>query len=144
MIVAIAVLLAIGMAHYLTKGTQYQKHVLDLSIYMFVGGIVVARFWEVFFFQWNDYSKHLLEILFVWNGGLSIQGSILGGLISMLIYVKRHQLHFWSLADDVIPATVFGQGVGRIACFLNGDAYGSPTGSNFGIVYPPGTPAYDM
>jgi phosphatidylglycerol:prolipoprotein diacylglycerol transferase len=40
------------------------------------------------------------------------------------------------------PAIILAQGIGRIACFLNGDAFGSPTGSNYGIVYPPGTDAY--
>jgi phosphatidylglycerol---prolipoprotein diacylglyceryl transferase len=142
-VVGIAILLAIGVAHYLAKDTPYRKHVMDLAFYMIVGSIIGARFWEVFFFRWNYYSNHLTEILAIWNGGLSIQGAFAGGFIAALIYTKRYKLNFWSLADTIIPAVAFGQGIGRVACLLNGDAFGSPTNSGFGLVYPPGTAAYE-
>ena len=60
-----------------------------------------------------------------------------------MIYTRKHRLSFWEFADLLAPAIVLGQSIGRIACFLNGDAYGSPTGLGFGIVYPEGTMAYD-
>ncbi|WP_245699671.1 prolipoprotein diacylglyceryl transferase family protein [Paenibacillus glacialis] len=41
------------------------------------------------------------------------------------------------------PAIILGQAIGRIACFLNGDAFGAPTDSGFGIVYPEGTIAFE-
>lgn len=84
-----------------------------------------------------------LEIVAIWNGGLSIQGAIVGGLVAAIYYTWRHKLPFWDFVDTLAPAVVFGQGIGRIACFLNGDAFGSPTGNGFGIVYPEGTIAYE-
>jgi len=59
------------------------------------------------------------------------------------VYTRIQRISFWEFADIAAPAIILGQSVGRIACFLNGDAFGSPTGSNFGIVYPPGTIAYE-
>ena len=46
------------------------------------------------------------------------------------------------LADILAPAIVLGQALGRCANLLNGDAFGAPTGSNFGIIYPETTLAY--
>lgn len=142
-VVATAIMLAIGVGYFLAKGTKYQKHVVDMSMYAVLGALLGARFWEVFFFQWGYYSQNLGEILMIWNGGLSIQGGLVGGFLAGAIYTWYHKLDFWEFADVMAPAIIFGQAVGRIACFLNGDAFGSPTGSNFGLVYPEGTMAYN-
>jgi phosphatidylglycerol---prolipoprotein diacylglyceryl transferase len=143
LVVAIAILLAIGVAHFLAKGTEYRKHILDMSFYLIVAAIIGARFWEVFFFEWSYYSHHIVDMFKIWQGGLSIQGGLVGGFVAGILYTRSHKLSFWEFADILAPAVVFGQGVGRIACLLNGDAFGSPTGSDFGLVYPPGTIAYD-
>lgn len=142
-VVALAIILAIGVAYYLVKGTKYRRHVLDMSIYVIIGAIIGARFWHVFFFQWGYYSQNLNQIFSIWNGGLAIQGGLVGGFIAGALYTWYHKLDFFEIADLLAPAIIFGQGVGRIACLLNGDAFGSPTGSNFGLVYPPGTIAYE-
>ncbi len=142
-VVAISILLAYGIARVLTKNTVYEKHLLDFLLYSMIGAIIGARIWHVFFFQWPYYSKHPGEIFAIWNGGISILGAVVGGLIVMFFYTRYHKLNFFEMADFLVPALVLGQGFGRIACLLNGDAFGSPTGSSFGLVYPPGTQAYD-
>ncbi|KIL39351.1 diacylglyceryl transferase [Gordoniibacillus kamchatkensis] len=142
-VIAAAILLSLGVAFYLAKGTEYRKHLWDVVIYVILGAIVGARLWEVVFFEGAYYSQHLIESFAIWKGGLSIQGGLIGGFTVGLIYCWRKKINFWKFADIMAPAIVFGQGVGRIACLLNGDAFGSPTGSNFGLVYPPGTIAYE-
>jgi phosphatidylglycerol:prolipoprotein diacylglycerol transferase len=143
LIVGIAILMGLGVAYYLAKGTKYRSHVMDMAVYVILGAILGARLWGVFFFQWGYYSQNLGEILAIWHGGLSIQGGLIGGFAAGAIYTWYHKLDFWEFADIMAPAIVFGQGVGRVACLLNGDAFGSPTGSNFGLVFPEGTIAYD-
>ncbi|MWC29221.1 prolipoprotein diacylglyceryl transferase [Paenibacillus sp. MMS18-CY102] len=142
-ITALAALLALGMAHYLAANTPFREHVLNMVPYLFVGAILFARIWHVFFFQWGYYSKHLSEIVAIWNGGISVQGSLIGGFLAMLYYTRKHHISFWKLADLLAPAIVLGQSIGRIACFMNGDAFGSPTGLGFGMVYREGTGAYE-
>ncbi len=142
-IVALAVLLALGVAHSLTKNTIYQEHLLESFYYAIVAAIIGARVWHVFFFQWGYYSNHLGQIFAIWNGGISIMGAIIGGASGIAIYAWRKKLSFWEFADHLAPALVLGQALGRIACLLNGDAFGSPTGSGYGIVYPEGTMAYE-
>lgn len=143
LVVVLAILLAVGIARYLARDTVYRDHISPFAVTAVISAIIGARLWEVLFFQWSYYSTHPLEMLAIWNGGLSIQGAIVGGIASAIYYAWRHKLAFWDFVDTLAPAVVFGQGIGRIACFLNGDAFGSPTGSNFGIVYPEGTIAYE-
>lgn len=143
-IVALAILLGMGVGHFLTRNTAFQKHVSSMMIYVIFGAILGARIWHVFFFQWGYYSQHIFEIFSVWNGGLAIQGALMGGLVSVILYTRLHNLSFFEFADQLAPAIVLAQAIGRVACFLNGDAYGSPTNSGFGIVYPPGTMAYEQ
>lgn len=142
-IVGMAILIAMGMAYYLARGTQYQKHIFNLVFYVLLGAVLGARIWHVFFFQWGYYSNHLLDIFAIWSGGISIQGALVGGFIATALYTWRQKISFWELADILAPAIILGQAVGRIACFLNGDAFGAPTGTGFGIVYPEGTIAFE-
>ena len=55
------------------------------------------------------------------------------------MYCKLHKIDWLALADFVCPAMILGQAVGRMANLLNGDAFGAPTGGDFGIIYPEGT-----
>lgn len=141
-IVAIAILLGLAVAYMLTSDKEYREHLLDVPLYGILGAIIGARAWQVFFYEWDYYSQNLSEIPMVWHGGLAIQGALVGAFLAALIYTRVKHINFWRLADIAAPGLILGQAVGRIACFLNGDAYGTPTGSNFGIVYPEGTPAY--
>lgn len=141
-IVAIAIFLGLAVAYILTSDKEYREYLLDVPIYGIIGAIIGARSWQVFFYEWDYYSQNLSEIPMVWHGGLAIQGALVGAFLAALIYTKVKHINFWRLADIAAPGLILGQAVGRIACFLNGDAYGTPTGSNFGIVYPEGTPAY--
>jgi len=143
-VVAISLLIGLGVAYHLAPSEkEYRQHLIDLLIYAVIGAIIGARLWQVFFYQWDYYSLHLSEIFMIWHGGMAIQGALVGAFIVGWIYTRKHQLDFWKMADIAAPGIILGQGLGRIACFLNGDAYGSPTNQGFGLVYPSGTPAYE-
>mgnify|MGYP000590059207 FL=1 len=73
---------------------------------------------------------------------MAIQGGIVFGVGAGIIYARRHKIDILALADIVAPAIILGQAIGRCANLLNGDAFGAPTGGNFGIIYPETTLAY--
>ncbi|MDR3271086.1 MAG: prolipoprotein diacylglyceryl transferase [Peptococcaceae bacterium] len=138
-ILVLAFILAVGVTLYFLKAeqkAQYIDPILDLAPWLLIGAVIGARFWQVFFFDWAYYSRNLGEIVAVWHGGLSIQGGVAGALIVAIIYIRQKKLPFWELADFAAPGLILGQGIGRDANLLNGDAFGGPTGGNFGIVYP--------
>ena len=135
--------MATGVAYFLAKQDgRWHNHIVDIGIYSGIAGIVGARLWDVFFFDWAYYSHHLSEIFYVWQGGMAIQGGIVFGVGAGIIYAKRHKIDILALADIVAPAIILGQAIGRCANLLNGDAFGAPTGGNFGIIYPETTLAY--
>ncbi|WP_434510468.1 prolipoprotein diacylglyceryl transferase [Desulfitobacterium sp. AusDCA] len=144
-IVALAIILGTGVAYVLaSEEKEYRDYLLDLLVYAVIGSIIGARLWQVFFYEWDYYSVHPSEILKIWHGGLAVQGSLVGAFLVGGLYTRLKKIDFWRLADIATPGLILGQGIGRIACFLNGDAYGTPTNSGFGLVYPPGTPAFDV
>lgn len=144
LIICLSIFLATGTAYFLVKkdGQGLEEHVLDLGIYGGFAGLIGARLWDVFFFDWAYYSEHLLEIPYVWQGGMAIQGGIFAGVLTGIVYCIFHKIDFIHLLDVVTPSLLIGQSIGRMANLLNGDAFGVPTGSNFGLVYPQGTLAY--
>ncbi|ADG06832.1 prolipoprotein diacylglyceryl transferase [Kyrpidia tusciae] len=138
----LAFLLGFGVTLYLAKverKERYVEHLWNLAPWLFLAGVVGARFWQVFFFDWPFYRAHPWEIPAVWHGGLSIQGGVVGALVMGLWYVRRHQLNTWELMDLAAPGLVLGQSIGRAANVMNGDAFGGPTGGDFGILYPQGS-----
>lgn len=143
LILSLSIILATGVAYFLAKQDgRWHNYIVDIGIYSGIAGIVGARLWDVFFFDWAYYSHHLSEIFYVWQGGMAIQGGIVFGVGAGIIYAKRHKIDILALADIVAPAIILGQAIGRCANLLNGDAFGAPTGGNFGIIYPETTLAY--
>lgn len=67
------------MAYYLLKkdGRGWHEHVFDLGITIAFVGIIGGRLWDVFFFDWDYYHDHLLEIPYVWQGGMAIRGGVI-------------------------------------------------------------------
>lgn len=146
LVLSLAIILATATAYFLAKQDgRWHHHIPDMGIYCGLAGIVGARLWDVFFFDWEYYQHHLLEIPFVWQGGMAIQGGVLLGAIAGYLYTKKHKIDTWAFADIVAaPAVIMGQAIGRIANLLNGDAFGNPTGGSFGIIYPDTTLAYKV
>lgn len=135
-----AILLGILVAYFFARQDgRWHHHILDLGLYCGLAGIIGARLWDVFFFDWAYYQDHLWEIPFVWQGGMAIQGGVILGALVGYWYTKKHHIDTWALADLLAPAIILGQSIGRMANLMNGDAFGNPTGGDFGILYPIGT-----
>ncbi len=143
LVLCTAIFLATGTAYFLAKQDgRWHEHVLDIGIYGGFAGLIGGRLWDVFFFDWDYYSEHLLEIPFVWQGGMAVQGGMLAGIAAGIAYCKLHDIDWVAFGDIVAPSLLIGQAIGRMANLLNGDAFGTPTGGNFGLLYPEGTLAY--
>ena len=143
LVLSLSIVLATGVAYFLAKQDgRWHNHIVDMGIYCGLAGILGSRLWDVFFFDWDYYRDHLTEILNVWQGGMAIQGGVILGAVVGIIYTKRHGIDSWAMADIVAPAVILGQALGRCANLLNGDAFGAPTGGDFGILYPSTTLAY--
>ncbi len=142
--IAVAILAGMWLAKKVAarRHPEYVPLIEEFVITAVFAGILGARTWEVVF-SWETFRDNPWEVFAVWNGGLSIQGAVLGGVLAALWFTRSRKISFWDFADILTPGLLLGQAIGRLgACFLNGDAYGKPTGTDFGVVYAPGTPAY--
>lgn len=143
LILSLSIILATGVAYFLAKKEgHYSEHIVNLGIVCGICGIIGSRLWDVFFFDWAYYGHHLTELFNVWQGGMAIQGGIVFGSLGAIIYAKKYKIDILTLADILAPAVILGQAIGRCANLLNGDAFGAPTGGDFGIIYPTTTLAY--
>jgi len=125
------------------KGIGKEK-IRDFSLYAIIGAVIGARIYYEVFYNWTRLWDNPFSVFAVWQGGLAIHGGILGGLLVSLLYTKRNRISFWKFADTVAPSLILGQAIGRIGCFLNGDAHGYPTEMPWGLVYSPESPAGQM
>ena len=85
--------------------------------------IVCARIYYVVF-EWSSYADHPLSIFNLREGGLAIYGGVIGGVLAAILYSKRKNISFGTLADLCAPGLVLGQAIGRWGNFFNQEAYG--------------------
>jgi phosphatidylglycerol:prolipoprotein diacylglycerol transferase len=102
--------------------------------WVIAGAVVGARLFHVLD-HLPYYAQHPLEIVAVWQGGIAVYGGFVGGVVTGAIAAWRLGLPVWRCLDAAAPAMMVGQAIGRIGCFINGDAWGAPTGCPCGVVY---------
>lgn len=128
-------------AKYLIKKFWYKENinvqVLDnFLIYLILGIILGGRLGYILFYNFNYYYQNPFEILFLWRGGMSFHGGVIGVLIASLIFAKKNNVKILVLTDIVVCATPIGIFLGRIANFINGELYGKKTFSDYGVIFP--------
>jgi len=109
--------------------------IYDIAPHIIIGAIVFARLYYCVL-SYHYYLAHPIEILEIRQGGISIHGAIIGGLIFGAIYALRHKLPVLKLCDIFSYGLVLGQAIGRWGNFFNSEAFGMPTG-NFLKLYIP-------
>lgn len=92
-----------------------------VALYILPISIIGAR---LFFVLGSDMSYSFLEILQIWNGGMSIYGGIIGGAIGVLLYCLIHKKNFFDVADVACVSLIIGQAIGRWGNFFNQEVYG--------------------
>jgi len=119
------------------KRRGYDPEVVwDLLIYLIIGGIIGARLWHVLTpspssvaqgITTEFYLTHPLDLINLRKGGLGIPGAVIGGLVALFIYTRRHRLNFAEWVDITAPSLALGQAIGRFGNFFNQELYGAPT-----------------
>ena len=99
--------------------------VLDLAFYMIIGAIVGSRLFYVAT-HFSYYQDHLLDIVKVWQGGLTFFGGFLMALAIFIWILKRRRLPLGEFMDIFAPALAIGVFFGRLGCFAAGCCYGKP------------------
>ena len=113
----------------------------DVALWVFVGGLLGARLFYVIQY-WGVRIHNLGDVFKIWEGGIVLYGSILGGTAAFLLYWTVRRFPLLPMLDAVAPALALGIALGRIGCFLNGCCYGDLCDSSLGVRFPPGSPPW--
>ncbi|WP_404328133.1 prolipoprotein diacylglyceryl transferase [Mesobacillus maritimus] len=101
------------------------KLLMDGAMYSVIGGIIGARLIYILVYNPDYYFSNPLKIFSIHEGGLSIHGGIIGGLIIGYWFLKKHKMPIWKTLDIAAPALIIAQGISRIGC----DVFGGPISS---------------
>lgn len=110
--------------------------VSDLLFYGVLGVVLGGRIGYTLFYNFPYYRRHLVEIFYIWEGGMSFHGGLLGVVLALILFCYRRKLPLLLLADLVVAAVPIGLGLGRIGNFINGELWGRVTDLPWGVVFP--------
>ena len=99
----------------------------DFITYAILGIIVGGRIGYVLFYNFEYFLNNPIEILFVWNGGMSFHGGLIGVIIASNLFSKLNKINTFIFLDLVSLSAPIGIFFGRIANFINSELYGTPT-----------------
>ena len=103
---------------------------------LFFGAMCGGRIGYMFFYGTNKLISDPLSLFYIWQGGLSFHGGLVGVILSLLLFCKRKKIEFLRLMDGVALSMPIGLGLVRIGNFLNGELYGKATNGEWGFIFP--------
>ncbi len=107
-------------------GAWTRKDVEDMLFLGVLGVIVGGRLGYCLFYKPAYYLTHPLEIFFVWQGGMSFHGGMLGVIVSQWWFARSRSKPVWQVLDFVAPCVPTGLAAGRVGNFINGELWGRP------------------
>lgn len=105
----------------------------DLLFYGALGVVLGGRTGYMLFYDWPTFSKAPQTFFYIWDGGMSFHGGLLGVLVAMWLFGRSTRRHFFDLTDFIAPAVTIGLGAGRIGNFINGELWGKVTDLPWGM-----------
>ncbi len=111
----------------LIKDEKFLKIFDDYITYLILSIIIGGRLGYVIIYNPNYFFQNPLEILMIWNGGMSFHGAVIGILISGYLFAKKNKLDHFIFLDLVSMVAPIGIFLGRISNFINSELYGRQT-----------------
>jgi len=105
----------------------------DLVFYVVLGVVLGGRLGYILFYGFDDWLDDPLRLIRVWEGGMSFHGGLLGVLIAMGLFARKHHKRFFEVTDFIAPIVPVGLFSGRIGNFINGELWGGPTDLPWGM-----------
>ena len=103
-----------------------EDDVVDGVLWVTPFAILCARLYYCIF-SWDYYSKNLIEVFYIWEGGLAIYGGVLGALAGVLVFCRIKKIKVAALLDLMMLGFLIGQSIGRWGNFMNREAFGAET-----------------
>lgn len=125
LLIGIGSWLAWEIALRVARNQKISSSVIDEGVmWVIIGAVIGARIYHVADFWGRFYSHNLLDILFIWRGGLGIWGAIIGGCLSAFIYTKLKRFDLLRFLDILAVGVPVAQAVGRLGNWVNHEIVG--------------------
>lgn len=112
----------------------------DFVIWATIGIVLGGRLGYVLFYDLDRTLADPLNMVRIWNGGMSFHGGLAGTALAMILYARKNAVPLWSLIDTVSSVAPMGIAFGRIANFINGELWGRTSDVAWAMVFPSGGP----
>ncbi|SFG91270.1 prolipoprotein diacylglyceryl transferase [Neptunomonas qingdaonensis] len=113
-----------------------EEQVSDLIFWGAMGVVLGGRMGYVLFYNFDQFLADPLWLFAVWEGGMSFHGGLLGVLVMIWLFGKKHAKSFMQMGDFVAPLVPIGLGAGRIGNFIGGELWGRAADVPWAVVFP--------
>ncbi|MBS3124034.1 prolipoprotein diacylglyceryl transferase [Candidatus Woesearchaeota archaeon] len=130
--------LAVWWLHFLRKKNLLeisQDEILDLTFYLMLGVLIGSRLFMIFWAP-EVYLYKPWNLFFIWQGGMSFHGGLVGIVTACYLYCRKKKINFWKIADAMSFPTLFALALGRLANFVNGELVGRVWNGSWCVVFP--------
>ena len=111
------------------------KLIDDFFIWSVIGVMAGGRLGYMIFYQTSSLIFNPISILYIWQGGMSFHGGLLGIIFSIFLYSKYNKINFFQISDLICLTAPLGIFLGRLANFINVELYGRITDFPFAMIY---------
>ena len=108
----------------------------DYITYVIISIIIGGRLGYILFYNFSYYISNPVEIFFIWKGGMSFHGGLIGIIVATILFSKKREFDKLVLFDVVSCVAPIGIFFGRLANFINGELYGKPTDLPWAVIFP--------
>src|ERR1700686_4457213 len=112
----------------------------DFVLWVTLGIILGGRIGYVLFYNFEYFAAHPLEIVQLWNGGMSFHGGFTGCVVAVVLFARKRGIPILSLGDITCAVGPIGIFLGRIANFINYYLWGGPPDVPWAMLFPNGGP----
>ena len=112
-----------------------EQHIENFLLWAMLGIIIGGRLGYIIFYNLHYYISSPMKILYVWQGGMSFHGGLIGIILVSFLYTKRNNIRFLSLTDLICAAAPIGIFLGRISNFLNGELWGKKAELPWAVIF---------
>ena len=130
-----SVLMVLGVMAAFCLGSLEERRIglpkdtmIDVTLVAVPCGILGARIYYVVM-NWAFFAAHPAAVFAIWEGGIAMYGSIIGGSIGVYAYCRKKKMSFAVILDMLIPGLLLAQAIGRWGNYFNAEAYGAIIGN---------------
>ena len=109
------------------QNSEIKEKFDDFVTYVILGIIIGGRLGYIFFYNLSYYLNNLIDVIKIWQGGMSFHGGLLGVIIASILFAKKNNHNSFQYLDIIALVAPIGIFFGRIANFLNSELYGITT-----------------